>query len=396
MKKQKGEAERFTLLQQPGKKLQTRLYLLRLLSTEREIASHKAEQRQLEGKYSDSIRGREEITHIEKRKAMTARSLDKAKEGHRKNEKYVALLEKEIEEIPRETHVPETENAEAEEAHGELALGRKQREEYNKPKDQVGTKTASLREEISSKERAFMLVPVKESVRRAAMLKARELGTAYNNLSAVHIKQKNWEQAMASAKAALEIESANLKAPSRKGMACQHLGLLEEAKSDLVTVCKRDAAHKEARTALETVVAAMKAGKKKVSMKRCLGKVAELKAQGHEAFKARDLNARKLGASTGTKDGLSKTLAGQELHREDKERAQHEFEKGVLEEETVYAKYLGQNRAKNAAKGDRGEEKSKENVEVGRKSQDDGELEEVDSERENVEAFKRQHRRSAT
>ena len=112
-------------------------------------------QRQLEGKNPEVIRTREEITHTEKRKAMATKSLEKIQATQKKAEKHVAQLESELLEITTEADSLEEKNAEAEAQHGELSLGKKQREDYNKLKDQVGSKTAALHEEMNSKKRAL-------------------------------------------------------------------------------------------------------------------------------------------------------------------------------------------------------------------------------------------------
>lgn len=84
------------------------------------------------------------------------------------------------------------------------------------------------------------------------------LASLHGNLAACHVKLEQWEGAVTAASAALAIDSSNIKARFRRGVACSHLGQMETAKSDLTAVVRSDPKNREARTILEVVNAALK------------------------------------------------------------------------------------------------------------------------------------------
>ena len=83
------------------------------------------------------------------------------------------------------------------------------------------------------------------------------LVSCHTNLAACHVKSQQWESAAAAATAALALDASQVKARFRRGVACSHLGKLDEAKADLTAVVKADPKNKEARTVLETVMNAV-------------------------------------------------------------------------------------------------------------------------------------------
>ena len=84
------------------------------------------------------------------------------------------------------------------------------------------------------------------------------LVTLHTNRAVCHVKLEQWESAVLSATKALEMDPWSTKARFRRGVACSHLGRMEEAKVDLTAVAKADPKNREARTVLEVVNAALK------------------------------------------------------------------------------------------------------------------------------------------
>lgn len=193
MRKQKEEAEKYTELQSQRKDLQRRLYLLRLFAVEKEVSSlqgrcdearesadaertkhaeveeavksnekEKARlsrkvielerktaslQQQIEGKSPEAIRLQEEISHAERRKKMSEKSLEKVVDLNERGEAQLAALREELDDVEQAVARLENENAEVDER-GELSFGTKQRAEYASLKSQAGALTAPLAEKV--------------------------------------------------------------------------------------------------------------------------------------------------------------------------------------------------------------------------------------------------------
>lgn len=198
MKKQKEEAETYQRLEERKRELQQLQYLQRLYATEREIVSLRsslaqegaalegvsetyataeatlravekdksrlarktvelerslaAMQAKMEGQNPGAIKLREEIKHVERRRATQTKSLEKVEETHKANTKQVKGLEKQLTEISEALARATSEQEEAEQR-GDLEMGKRQRDEYNKLKAEAGSKTAALHEQIQSKAR---------------------------------------------------------------------------------------------------------------------------------------------------------------------------------------------------------------------------------------------------
>lgn len=75
------------------------------------------------------------------------------------------------------------------------------------------------------------------------------LVTLHTNRAACHVKLEQWEGAVLSASKALEIDGSSTKARFRRGVACSHLGRMEEAKADLTAVARADPKNREAHAA---------------------------------------------------------------------------------------------------------------------------------------------------
>mmetsp|Transcript_13773 Transcript_13773/g.37285 ORF Transcript_13773/g.37285 Transcript_13773/m.37285 type:complete len:1277 (-) Transcript_13773:524-4354(-) len=198
MKKQKEEAEAYQRLEDRKQQLQKLQYLQRLYVTEREIVKLREElraenealggvaeahanaeasmrlvekdkarltrkavelerslsalQQQVEGQNPAAIKLREEIKHIERRRAAQAKSLEKTEETYSANSKQIKALERQLAEISEALASAMNEQKEAEER-GELEMGKRQRDEYNRLKAEAGAKTAALHEVIHAKTR---------------------------------------------------------------------------------------------------------------------------------------------------------------------------------------------------------------------------------------------------
>jgi len=198
MKKQKEEAERYATVQEKRKELQQRLFLLRLFNVEKEVASKQAQleevsatfdeasarhstaedevkeyekekaalsrkstelerkvvqlQQQMEGKSPATIKLREEMNHVQRRKAMHGKSLEKISAAHAAAQEEMAQLESEYAQVSEAVARLEDEHAGAEER-GELELSKQQRDEYNRLKQEAGAKTAAVKEQMAAKKR---------------------------------------------------------------------------------------------------------------------------------------------------------------------------------------------------------------------------------------------------
>ena len=198
MRKQKEEAERYTQLHDKQSALKQRLYLLRLFLIEKEIAKLKqravearedvgveearyeslevvvqenekskanatkkvvelerkaaALQQQLEGQTPDAIQRKEEILHAERRRAMSEKSLNKLLEQQAQAEQELATMQSEYDAISQSIARLEGEN-DARSGREGFSMGDQQRAQYNDLKAQVGTRTASLTDDMMRKKR---------------------------------------------------------------------------------------------------------------------------------------------------------------------------------------------------------------------------------------------------
>ena len=89
--------------------------------------------------------------------------------------------------------------------------------------------------------------------------------SCWSNAAMCHIKLKQWTEAIAAANHVLEIEQEmdNVKALYRRGLARMHLGLLKEAKEDLMNAYAVDNANKDIRKALAQLKKQMTDAKEK-------------------------------------------------------------------------------------------------------------------------------------
>ena len=116
------------------------------------------------------------------------------------------------------------------------------------------------------------------------------LAACHNNLAACHVKAQQWESALRAASAAVDLDPSLVKARLRRGVACSHVGKLAEAKADLTAVIKADPKNREARAALELVLAKLK---EQASAERAMmGKAFEGLAKEEAAIEAREKAAK--------------------------------------------------------------------------------------------------------
>ena len=98
-----------------------------------------------------------------------------------------------------------------------------------------------------------------------------------SNTAMCFVKTKDWSDAITACNSVLEIdsESSNIKVLYRRGLARMNLGLLKEAKADLMAAYKVDAKNKDVRKALESLKTAIADSKKreKAAFGGFLGKV---------------------------------------------------------------------------------------------------------------------------
>ena len=199
MKRQKEEAEAYLRLEERCKELQRQQYLQKLFAIEKEVgelagelsaaeghletagestgelealvkASEKersrgnrkalelerklgAQQQALVAQNPATIKLREEIKHVHRRKLMQQKSLDKLAAAEAASRKLLKQLEAEQEDISAALARAEDEQREAAASGGELALGGSQLAEYNKLKKEAGLRSAALNEQISNKTR---------------------------------------------------------------------------------------------------------------------------------------------------------------------------------------------------------------------------------------------------
>ena len=199
MKRQKEEAEAYLRLEERCKELQRQQYLQKLFAIEKEVgelagelsaaeghletagestgelealvkASEKersrgnrkalelerklgAQQQALVAQNPATIKLREEIKHVNRRKLMQQKSLDKLAAAEAASRKLLKQLEAEQEDISAALARAEDEQREAAASGGELALGQSQLAEYNKLKKEAGLRSAALNEQISNKTR---------------------------------------------------------------------------------------------------------------------------------------------------------------------------------------------------------------------------------------------------
>jgi len=116
------------------------------------------------------------------------------------------------------------------------------------------------------------------------------LAACHNNLAACHVKAQQWESALRAASAAVDLDPSLVKARLRRGVACSHVGRLAEAKADLTAVIKADPKNREARAALELVLAKLK--EQASSERAMMGKAFEGLAKEEAAIEAREKAAK--------------------------------------------------------------------------------------------------------
>ncbi|KAM3570425.1 hypothetical protein VYU27_007503 [Nannochloropsis oceanica] len=77
--------------------------------------------------------------------------------------------------------------------------------------------------------------------------------TLHSNAALAFLKAEMWPEAAQEASAALKKEAGSAKALYRRGVARMHLGLLEEAREDLLSAAKADPQNKDIRVQLQAV-----------------------------------------------------------------------------------------------------------------------------------------------
>ena len=77
--------------------------------------------------------------------------------------------------------------------------------------------------------------------------------SCWSNAAMCHLKTQDWPDAVKACNHVLDTEEANLKALFRRGTAKMHMGLLPEAKKDLMAAYNLDTANKDVRKALATL-----------------------------------------------------------------------------------------------------------------------------------------------
>ena len=120
-----------------------------VLELERKLV---ALQQEIESKKPEEIRLKEEISHTERRKRASEKSLEKVTEQQAKGEQQLASLQAELDEVGEKIGGLEAEAGGEDEA-SELSMGTKQRAEYNTLKAQAGADSAALQEQIGCKKR---------------------------------------------------------------------------------------------------------------------------------------------------------------------------------------------------------------------------------------------------
>mmetsp|Transcript_20857 Transcript_20857/g.48169 ORF Transcript_20857/g.48169 Transcript_20857/m.48169 type:complete len:488 (-) Transcript_20857:223-1686(-) len=100
-------------------------------------------------------------------------------------------------------------------------------------------------------------VPPKDSKEQALFT------SCWSNVAMCRIKQKEWAETTQACNKVLEIEEKNLKCLYRRGLARLHLGMLKEAKTDLMAAHGLDGSNKDVRKALTNLKAEMQRVKKK-------------------------------------------------------------------------------------------------------------------------------------
>eukprot|EP00316_Scyphosphaera_apsteinii_P022800 CAMPEP_0119313214 /NCGR_PEP_ID=MMETSP1333-20130426/28260_1 /TAXON_ID=418940 /ORGANISM="Scyphosphaera apsteinii, Strain RCC1455" /LENGTH=1316 /DNA_ID=CAMNT_0007317997 /DNA_START=36 /DNA_END=3986 /DNA_ORIENTATION=- len=201
MKKQKEEAEHYKQLEERRRELQKQQYLFRLYTVEREVTDLRGKltdaqaelqkvssqhtgveeqvkvvekeksrmsrkcvelertlaelQQSIEGQDPAAIKLREQIKHLERHKSMQEKSLEKVTQTHKTSEKQEALLVKDLKQVSDALEEMRAEQEAAEGRSGELSMGKREREEYNKLKSKAGSSTAALNEKLATKTREF-------------------------------------------------------------------------------------------------------------------------------------------------------------------------------------------------------------------------------------------------
>jgi len=96
-----------------------------------------------------AIKLREEIRHVDRRRATQAKSLDKVEEAHKAATKQQKGLEKQLADISDALARATAEQQEAE-SRGEVEMNKRQRDEYSRLKGEAGAKSAALHEQLSA------------------------------------------------------------------------------------------------------------------------------------------------------------------------------------------------------------------------------------------------------
>ena len=107
-------------------------------------------QKQIGGKEPTLIRLREEITHIEKKKAVEAKALKKAEEKRERAEEASAKLDTELSNIAETIDRLQSKHAGSQE---DLAMGKEKRSEYKRLKTLAGANTAAFKERLQAARR---------------------------------------------------------------------------------------------------------------------------------------------------------------------------------------------------------------------------------------------------
>jgi peptidylprolyl isomerase len=87
--------------------------------------------------------------------------------------------------------------------------------------------------------------------------------TCWTNAAMAYMKTSDWSAVISACNKALEVQEKNVKALYRRGTARMHLGLLKEAKTDLMDAYKLDPTNKEVRRKIQELKTAQAEAKKK-------------------------------------------------------------------------------------------------------------------------------------